>query len=189
VQCVYPTRPIAEWHQDAFGRHELVRVNERREEHDGVRIAAIRPHDDEAVFAMLRRCSAETLYHRFHGFSDGIAHATQVLAGIAGHDAYGAWTGDRCIGLASLAADGEGSTHIGVLVEDKWQRTGIGSAFLLTIIERARQLGLPTLTADVLASDRFILPVLARVSSISTSLEWGVFRVQVRLGHDAKAGT
>ena len=88
---------------------------------------------------------------------------------------------DGCIGLASLAVDGDGSAHIGVLVEDRWQRQGAGSALTGALVDRARDRQLPSLVADVLADDQFIVPLLARISPITTSFVYGGYRVRLVL--------
>ena len=78
---------------------------------------------------MLGRCSSMTLYHHFHGITDGVAYARHVLANADGHDSYLAWSEDRCVGVGSLHV-GEDQAEIGVLVEDSWQRRGVGTALL-----------------------------------------------------------
>ena len=45
-----------------------------------VRVSALHVDDAPAVRAMLGRCSRATLYKRFHGFTDGVAHASHALA-------------------------------------------------------------------------------------------------------------
>jgi GNAT superfamily N-acetyltransferase len=127
---------------------------------------------------MVGRCSAGTLYRRFHGVTDGVFHALQLVSD-GDQDAYGAWSADLCIGVASLADDGHGSTHIGVLVEDGWQRRGAGSALLAALVVRARQRLLPALVADVLADNGFILPLLDRVGPTTTEFCYGGYRVNV----------
>jgi GNAT superfamily N-acetyltransferase len=146
-----------------------------------VRVVALEQSDTEEVFAMLRRCTNASLYRRFHGVTDGTSHATNALAGADDQDAYGAWSGDRCIGLASLALDRDGSVHIGVLVEDAWQRRGAGSALVATLVERARHRRLTSIVADVLADDRFILRLLARIGPVTTTLAYGEYRARVEL--------
>ena len=47
-------------------------------------------------------------------------------------------------------ANGSGA-HIGVLVEDAWQRCGVGAALVCAAVAHARRLGLTHLHADVLA--------------------------------------
>ncbi len=133
------------------------------------RVARLGPADAGALTAMLGRCSPASLYHRFHGVSDGTAHAAEVVAGHPGQDAYLAWGGDRCVGVASLGDGPDGSTHIGALVEDAWQRRGVGSALIAALVVRAHQRGITTLTADVLFEDRFILTLLRRIGPLRTS--------------------
>ena len=140
---------------------------------------------------MLGRCSASTMYRRFHGLTDGRAHAVEVLRGGPDQDAYGAWSGDRCIGLASLALDSDASTHIGVLVEDGWQRRGAGTALMVTLVHRARERRLSSLVADVLADNQFILSLLARVGPITTAVVPGGYRIRISLtgeGHGRVIG-
>ena len=146
-----------------------------------IRIAALQPGDAAAVMAMLGRCSTATLYHRFHGVTDGVFYAAQLLDHAADQDAYAAWSADTCVGLASLAVASDESTHIGVLVEDRWQQQGAGSALLAALLARARQRGLPALVADVLADNRFILPLLNRVGPTTTTFAYGGYRVHVGL--------
>jgi GNAT superfamily N-acetyltransferase len=147
-----------------------------------VRVTALERGDANALVATLGRCSATTRYHRFHGITDGVPHVTQMLVDTAGQDAVGAWCADKCVGFASLAVDGDGSTHIGVLVEDEWQRQGVGSALMAALLHRARQRRLPSLIADVLAEDLFILPLLARIGPITTSSARGSHTVRLNLG-------
>ena len=90
-------------------------------------MAVLKAEDLPEVTAMLGRCSRATLYKRFHGFTDGVAHASFTIDDPA-QDAYGAWSGGTCVGMASLAITQEGHGEIGVLVEDAWQRRGAGAS-------------------------------------------------------------
>jgi GNAT superfamily N-acetyltransferase len=155
--------------------------------HDCIRVAALRRRDREAVLAMFARCSAGTLYRRFHGVTNGVFHAVELVER-GDQDAYGAWSGDLCIGVASLADDDHGSTHIGVLVEDGWQRRGAGSALLTALVARARQRRLPALMADVLADNGFILPLLDRVGPTTSDFSYGGYRVNVAIEQGRRPG-
>ncbi len=146
-----------------------------------VRLTVLDKSDVPAVIAMLGRCSRATLYRRFHGFTDGVAHASETLAGPDQH-AYGAWSAGVCIGMASLAVGGEDYGDIGVLVEDRWQRRGAGSALIAALVERAKQLRLRGLVADVMADNYFMLPLLARIGAITTTFAYSGYRVRVGLG-------
>ena len=129
--------------------HRPAPVSPRLGRSDRIRIAVLDPGDSDALLAMLGRCSPMTLYHRFHGITDGVAYARHVLATADGHDSYLAWSDDRCVGVGSLHV-GANQAEIGVLVEDGWQRRGVGTALLTMLVGRARQLDLSSLRADVL---------------------------------------
>jgi GNAT superfamily N-acetyltransferase len=146
-----------------------------------VRVAALEYGDVEPVLAMLGRCSVATRYHRFHGVTDGVSHATKLVANAADGDAYAAWSGDRCVGLASLAVDPDGCASIGVLVEDAWQRHGVGTALTSALAHEARERGVDRLAADVLAENRFILRLLARIGPITSAVGYGGYAVRVAL--------
>ena len=160
--------------------HRPAPVSPRLGRSDRIRIAVLDPGDSDALLAMLGRCSPMTLYHRFHGITDGVAYARHVLATADGHDSYLAWSDDRCVGVGSLHV-GANQAEIGVLVEDGWQRRGVGTALLTMLVGRARQLDLSSLRADVLGENSFTLPVLGRVGPTRTSLATGNYTVLVDL--------
>src|SRR5262249_51946364 len=115
------------------------------------RIAPLDPDDTRAVLAMLGRCSPTTLYHRFHGVTDGVGHVTSLLVGPAIRDSYLAWHGADCVGLATLFVDDHRGGEIGILVEDACQGHGVGSALTLPLVRRAWERGLRSLQANLLA--------------------------------------
>jgi GNAT superfamily N-acetyltransferase len=156
-----------------------VRPSIRWTNHAELRIATLKRGDTDAVLAMLGRCSAATLCNRFHVITDGAAYARQVLADTLGLDAEGAPSADRCVGLATLAVGGDGSAHLGVLVEDGWQRQDAESALMAALAARARERRLPSLVADVLAHNQFIVRPPARCGPITTSVADGSYTVRM----------
>jgi GNAT superfamily N-acetyltransferase len=161
-------------------RHRPTAATPRPARSDRIRIVGLEHRDSDALLAMLGRCSPLTLYRRFHGITDGVAYARHVLGTADRHDSYVAWSDDRCVGLGSLHVC-ENQAEIGVLVEDSWQRRGVGTALLGGLVGRARQHGLSSLRADVLGENSFTLPVLGRVGPTRTSLATGSFTVLVDL--------
>jgi GNAT superfamily N-acetyltransferase len=136
---------------------------------------------------MLGRCSTATLYHRFHGPTNGMAYATTLLAAADtaaesdGHgDAYAAWVDGQCVGLASLHAE-DGVGEVAVLVEDSWQRRGVGSLLMRALVRAARRRGLVALHADVLAPRRFLVRLLGQIGPTRTVIGGGVYGVLVGL--------
>ena len=148
---------------------------------DRIRVTVLEHADSEALLAMVGRCSAMTLYRRFHGVTDGVPYAQQVLADAAGHDSYAAWSGDRCVGLGNLHVRDD-TAEIGVLVEDGWQRRGVGTALVVALVRRARERRSPFLRADLLAENRFALQALASVGPLRTSLAHGSYTALIDLG-------
>ena len=145
-----------------------------------VRFGAFEPSQLPAFLAMLSRCSGSTLFRRFHGFTDGTAHARRLAASGA-HRTVVAWCGQRCVGVASLA-QGPAGHDLGVVVEDDWQRQGIGTALVGRLLAWARAEGVGEFGADVLSGDEFALRALRRAGAVAATLERGVYRVTVSLG-------
>src|SRR4029079_12902629 len=77
--------------------------------------------DADAVLAMLARCSLDTLFHRFHGFSDGVAYFGSLLRDAPVQQTLLAWYGSSCVGVANLGVAQTCAVDLGVLVEDAWQ--------------------------------------------------------------------
>jgi hypothetical protein len=93
-----------------------------------------------------------------------------------------AWWGGRCIGLATLAANAQGCADLGVVVEDRWQRRGIGTRLVSSLLARAGERGVGTLHADVLSDDVFLLHALSRIGPLSVSVEHGAVAVDIDVG-------
>jgi GNAT superfamily N-acetyltransferase len=84
------------------------------------------------------------------------------------------------VGLATLARSA-GDHELGVLVEDGWQRRGIGTKLLTCLVASARARGVDQIVADVLGDDRFVLSALRRVGPLYVTLERGVYAVRLTL--------
>jgi GNAT superfamily N-acetyltransferase len=145
-----------------------------------LRVTVLEDSDSEALLAMLGRCSPTALYRRFHGVTDGIFYAQQVLAAANCRDSYVAWIGKKCVGLGNLHLCDD-TADIGVLVEDDWQRRGVGTALLTALVRRMRERGSHFLRADVLDENRFALQVLARFGPARTSLAAGSYTTLIDL--------
>jgi GNAT superfamily N-acetyltransferase len=154
--------------------------NQDRNAIDHVRIAVLKPADSEALLGLLARCSPTALYRRFHGVTNGIFYAQQVVAASEGRDSYVAWNGKECVGLGNLHVRHD-TADIGVLVEDDWQRRGVGTALLLALVRRVRESGSCFLRADVLEENRFVLQLLARLGPAKTSVAAGSYTTLVDL--------
>jgi GNAT superfamily N-acetyltransferase len=143
-----------------------------------LRIRPLTPSDMLAVSEMTARCSRDTIYHRFHGFINLPNYLGTLLAGE--QKSVLAWWGSSCVGLASLGPGLRGQ-ELAVLVEDAWQRQGVGGAMCEALVDLARGQGFALLHADVLFEDVFILGVLARYGRLQVELEYGDYSVAIHL--------
>jgi GNAT superfamily N-acetyltransferase len=133
------------------------------------------------VLDLLERCSRETLFHRFHGFSDGVAWATGLGSTEPRQLAVCARVRRRCVGIANLIRSTPTTVELGVLVEDRWQRRGIGGALVAELLEIAKAERVVTVHADVLFEDRFAVRMLRRHGPIHARIDGGVCSVDVEL--------
>lgn len=145
-----------------------------------VRIRRASASDLPAVMTMVSRCSGDTLFHRFHGPALG-AELTRDQLVRPGMIVYLAWTRQRCVAVAVLGFDDRGVGHLGVLVEDAWQRHGVGSRLTRALVAQAREDGVRILHADVLVEDSFLLPLLRRMGPVSLSTAMGTHSVDISL--------
>jgi GNAT superfamily N-acetyltransferase len=152
--------------------------------HDVSDVRLLRPtaSDTEAVLEMLARCSRTSLLHRFHGFTDGRDYFGALLRDGPIDQTFLAWYQSTCVGVATLGARATGIVDLGVLVEDAWQRRGIGTWLVASLLVSARAKGLQTVHADVLGDDRFILEALRRIGPLAVAIESGSYSVDIEIG-------
>jgi GNAT superfamily N-acetyltransferase len=88
--------------------------------------------------------------------------------------------------------DTPGTTEIAIVVEDAWQRRGLGGLLLDALFTAAEARGLRRFTADVLAENRPMLRVLSRLVEIQRrELDHGILTLEFkrrRAGDIADAG-
>jgi GNAT superfamily N-acetyltransferase len=147
-----------------------------------LRIRRAEPHDRQALVAMLARCTAETRYRRFLGPVSSMPepYLTEAVEGVNGHFALVAEAEARLVALASYTAVGDGAAELGILVEDDFQRRGLGTALLAKLIEQAAAAGLQALTATVLGAQPWLLRALRAYGPLDVSFGIGVFDVTLR---------
>jgi GNAT superfamily N-acetyltransferase len=137
--------------------------------------------DTEALLAMLGRCSRASLFHRFHGFTDGVTYFAALLRDHSDDQTLLAWSGSTCVGVATLGVGATGIVDLGILVEDAWQRRRIGTRLITSLLDGARAKGVTTVHADVLADGAFILHFLRRIGPLRVSIERGSFSIDIDL--------
>jgi GNAT superfamily N-acetyltransferase len=137
------------------------------------------PEDRDTIDAMFRRCSPATLQRRFHApaahpparYLDWVLQAPS-----AAHLALVARTGDHVIGLAEAHRGRDGVAEVAVVVEDTWQRRGVGTELFRALLRSERQLGATRVRATVLTEHawlprRLLLVDGARATTAGTTSE------------------
>jgi GNAT superfamily N-acetyltransferase len=141
------------------------------------------PSDVVDLLAMYDRCSPETRYRRWHGhlhafpaayLSTLVAAADEHIAVVARHDS-------EVIGFASAAETAPATREIGILVEDRWQRRGVGRMLQSLLLAESVALGTRYVRAEVLASDAWLVDALRKVGPTSVQTESGIITAQVQL--------
>jgi GNAT superfamily N-acetyltransferase len=144
--------------------------------------------DRSALEAMFQRCTLQTVYRRFHGQvkSFPAGYLAEALAGLPDHFALVACSGDQVVALAScrVADGGDGrapdGADLGILIEDAWQRRGLGSELLDRLVAHADSLGLSALDAQVLSEQDWLIRLLLRYGECTSAFHCGVREVRLR---------
>ncbi|WP_370939117.1 N-acetyltransferase family protein [Amycolatopsis sp. cg13] len=121
------------------------------------------PRDIDAIGAVHLRCSAKTLFNRYHTGLRTVPRkwlhrllmpprGTSLLA-VCGRDV---------IGFGQLISQRDGTAEVSLLVEDAWQRQGIGTALLARLVVLAAADGITELTAVRLPSNDAMARTAAR---------------------------
>lgn len=135
--------------------------------------------DRPALAEMLTRCTELTRARRFlaplRSFPE--RYLTEALQECDEHLALVAATPSAVVALASCRAQPVESAELAVLVEDAYQRQGIGACLLTMLIEHAERNGLWTLKASVLAEQAWIVQALRAYGRSTATLDMGVLEV------------
>jgi GNAT superfamily N-acetyltransferase len=149
-------------------------------------VRCARPRDRQALTLMLDRCGSETRYRRFHGYVSAFPerYLAEALSGRPAHFALVAEAagGGTLVALASCRTVAAGVAELGILVEDAWQRLGIGGRLLAEIVNHAERARLTALRAQLLADQAWITGMLRRHGICAAVASRHVVDVTLRLG-------
>ena len=123
--------------------------------------------DAREVVAMHGRCSAESVYRRYHAPLPNVnVRLARAVLEPEGGTSMVVTVGSEVVALGMFApgtgSDGP-SAEIGLLVEDRWHRRGLGSQLLRSLVREAAEHGFETLTCSVQPDNRAVLPLLRRL--------------------------
>jgi GNAT superfamily N-acetyltransferase len=136
------------------------------------------------ITAMWERCSLATRTARFHAPVRDIpaSYLETVLSDPSASLIAERGQAGTVAALASLVPGGEGCAELGVLVEDAWQRRGIGRRLVARLVAAAPARKITELTASVLTQDGKVANLLRQVPGEFSMIRDGTtVNVRVRL--------
>ncbi|MFJ5723737.1 GNAT family N-acetyltransferase [Streptomyces sp. NPDC093149] len=138
--------------------------------------------DLAAARAMHDRCSEQTLRMRYHGpVHDADRYLDHLLSPRFGRTLGVKTASGRLVALGHLLWDGD-ETEVALLVEDEWQRRGIGSELLGRLVTLAIEAGCESVYAVTQASNTGMVAAMRALSlPLDYQIEEGTLVVTARL--------
>ncbi|MFI5793858.1 GNAT family N-acetyltransferase [Streptomyces sp. NPDC051677] len=142
--------------------------------------------DVQAAKAMHERCSARTLKTRYHGpVGDADRYLNHLLSPRFGQTLAVQTPSGRVVGLGHLLWDGD-ETEVALLVEDEWQRRGIGSELLGRLVAMAVEAGCESVYAVTQASNTGMVAAMRGLGlPLDYQIEEGTLVITARLEKSA----
>ncbi|SFD09351.1 Acetyltransferase (GNAT) family protein [Streptomyces aidingensis] len=156
---------------------------------EGLVLRQAGPGDARAARAMHERCSPSTLNRRYHGpVGDADRYLGHLLDPRHGRTLAAESPGGEIVALGHVLWDGD-DTEIALLVEDAWQRRGVGMALLRRLLVLAREAGCDSVYA-VTQSGNTGMRAAMRSTGLPLEYDWseGVLVISARLAPSAAAG-
>ncbi|WP_431964621.1 GNAT family N-acetyltransferase [Actinacidiphila sp. bgisy160] len=121
------------------------------------------PEDLEAARELHDRCSTATLARRYHGpVADVDRYLTHLLSPRFGRTLAVRTVSGRLVALGHLLWDGD-ETEVALLVEDAWQRRGIGLELLHRLVAQAVDTGCASVYAVTQATNTAMVATMRRL--------------------------
>ncbi|MEW2621017.1 GNAT family N-acetyltransferase [Streptomyces sp. NPDC048106] len=141
-----------------------------------------------AAKAMHERCSARTLTLRYHGpVGDADRYLGHLLSPRFGRTLAAQTPSGRIVGLGHLLWDGD-ETEIALLVEDDWQRRGVGAELLRRLVEMARSARCDSVYAVTQASNTGMVAAMRGLGlPLDYQVEEGTLVITARLATEVSA--
>ncbi|MER7217846.1 MULTISPECIES: GNAT family N-acetyltransferase [Streptomyces] len=158
-------------------------------EGDDITVRRIDTGDLAAARAMHDRCSARTLGLRYHGpVADADRYLNHLLSPRFGRTLAAQTAAGRIVGLGHLLWDGD-ETEVALLIEDEWQRRGVGGELLGRLVGMAAEAGCASVYAVTKASNTGMIATMRALGlPLDYQIEEGTLVITARLdtpGHSS----
>ncbi|WP_017241443.1 GNAT family N-acetyltransferase [Streptomyces sp. SS] len=143
--------------------------------------------DLAAARAMHDRCSARTLGLRYHGpVGDADRYLDHLLSPRFGRTLAVQTTSGRLVALGHLLWDGD-ETEVALMVEDDWQRRGIGSELLGRLVAMAQEAGCDSVYAVTQSSNTGMVAAMRALNlPLDYQIEEGTLVITARLASGSR---
>ncbi|MFF7458104.1 GNAT family N-acetyltransferase [Kitasatospora sp. NPDC008115] len=143
--------------------------------------------DKEAALAMHHRCSPDTLRKRYHGpVRDADRYLDHLLDARHGQTLAVEAADGRIVALGHLMWDDEGA-EVAVLVEDAWQRRGLGLDLMRRMSALALEAGVDTVYAVTQSSNSGLIATMRRLAApLDYQMEDGTLVITAHLAEAAE---
>ncbi|MQY10646.1 hypothetical protein SRB5_07570 [Streptomyces sp. RB5] len=129
-------------------------------EGNAVTVRRAGPHDVPAARQLHERCSRDTLERRYHGpVADADRYLEHLLSPRFGRTLAVESASGRLVALGHLLGDGD-EAELALLVEDDWQRRGVGGELMRRLIGMAREAGYPSVYAVTRSSNNAMIGLM-----------------------------
>ncbi|GHA40932.1 hypothetical protein GCM10010345_51960 [Streptomyces canarius] len=151
-------------------------------EGDHITVRRIDTGDLVAARAMHDRCSPHTLGLRYHGpVGDADRYLNHLLSPRFGRTLAAQTASGRIVGLGHLLWDGD-ETEVALLVEDDWQRRGVGGELLGRLVALAAEAGCDSVYAVTKASNTGMVAAMRGLGlPLDYQVEEGTLVITARL--------
>ncbi len=151
-------------------------------EGDDIAVRRIDTGELAAAKAMHERCSARTLTLRYHGpVGDADRYLQHLLSPRFGRTLAAQTSTGRIVGLGHLLWDGD-ETEIALLIEDDWQRRGVGAELLRRLVGMAREAHCDSVYAVTQASNTGMVAAMRGLGlPLDYQVEEGTLVITARL--------
>ncbi|MDH6623283.1 GNAT superfamily N-acetyltransferase [Streptomyces sp. LBL] len=151
-------------------------------EGNAITVRRVDTGDLEAAKAMHERCSARTLGMRYHGpVPDADRYLRHLLSPRFGRTLAVQAPSGRIVGLGHLLWDGD-ETEVALLVEDAWQRRGVGAELLGRLVAMAVEAGCESVYAVTQSSNTGMVAAMRGLGlPLDYQIEEGTLVITARL--------
>ncbi|MFY4718660.1 GNAT family N-acetyltransferase [Streptomyces sp. LaBMicrA B280] len=151
-------------------------------EGDDIAVRRIDTGELAAAKAMHERCSDRTLTLRYHGpVGDADRYLHHLLSPRFGRTLAAQTSTGRIVGLGHLLWDGD-ETEIALLIEDDWQRRGVGAELLRRLVGMAREAHCDSVYAVTQASNTGMVAAMRGLGlPLDYQVEEGTLVITARL--------